>query len=218
MTRQFESVHSYYCCWPQATAHDWIWQLDYYIRFRQPLKSIPSCTYDYFQFCFCLWTCLCSYCQFIIMNCACILPRWSLCMWSDSSALLASCLYDHYIISQTQPKLTDASLCPSIFCLRATLPSKPPPASNSDKSKAPSKPAGSKKPGKPGAKQGNIMSFFKKIWSQQDVLISDGLAHQILSAVTPASQPLNWAPQKAELDVPEYIQVEQRPLREGVPW
>ncbi|TVU22779.1 hypothetical protein EJB05_32497 [Eragrostis curvula] len=46
---------------------------------------------------------------------------------------------------------------------RATLPSKPQPASNTDKSKAPSKAAGSKKPAKAGTKQGNIMSFFKKV-------------------------------------------------------
>ncbi|GJN38042.1 hypothetical protein PR202_gb27050 [Eleusine coracana subsp. coracana] len=47
---------------------------------------------------------------------------------------------------------------------RATLPSKPQPASNTDKSKASSKSAaGSKRPAKAGAKQGNIMSFFKKV-------------------------------------------------------
>ncbi|KAL6627228.1 hypothetical protein ACP70R_030954 [Stipagrostis hirtigluma subsp. patula] len=46
---------------------------------------------------------------------------------------------------------------------RSTLPSKPQPAANTDKSKASSKTAGSKKPAKAGTKQGNIMSFFKKI-------------------------------------------------------
>ncbi|CAL4958844.1 unnamed protein product [Urochloa decumbens] len=51
---------------------------------------------------------------------------------------------------------------------RTALPSKPQPAANPDKSKttnkAPSKAAGNKKPatGKAGAKQGSIMSFFKK--------------------------------------------------------
>jgi DNA polymerase delta subunit 3 len=45
----------------------------------------------------------------------------------------------------------------------ATLPSKPQPAANSDKSRAPSKAAGSKKPAKAGTKQGSIMSFFKKV-------------------------------------------------------
>jgi len=45
----------------------------------------------------------------------------------------------------------------------STLPSKPQPSANSDKSKAPSKAAGSKKPAKAaGTKQGSIMSFFKK--------------------------------------------------------
>ncbi|KAL6838675.1 hypothetical protein ACP4OV_031389 [Aristida adscensionis] len=44
-----------------------------------------------------------------------------------------------------------------------TLPSKPQPAANTDKGKASSKTAGNKKPAKAGSKQGNIMSFFKKI-------------------------------------------------------
>lgn len=46
----------------------------------------------------------------------------------------------------------------------ATLPSKPKPAANTDRSKAPSKTAaGNKKPAKAGTKQGSIMSFFKKV-------------------------------------------------------
>ncbi|CAO2205223.1 unnamed protein product [Urochloa humidicola] len=47
----------------------------------------------------------------------------------------------------------------------AALPSKPQPAANTNKSKAPSKAAGNKKPAtaKAGTKQGNIMSFFKKV-------------------------------------------------------
>jgi DNA polymerase delta subunit 3 len=49
------------------------------------------------------------------------------------------------------------------FSVRATLSSKPQPAANSDKSRAPSKAAGSKKPAKAGTKQGSIMSFFKKV-------------------------------------------------------
>uniref|UniRef100_A0A0D9UY16 DNA polymerase delta subunit 3 n=1 Tax=Leersia perrieri TaxID=77586 RepID=A0A0D9UY16_9ORYZ len=51
---------------------------------------------------------------------------------------------------------------------RATLPSKPQPVGNTDKSNASSKTAGNKKPTKAGTKQagtkqGNIMSFFKKV-------------------------------------------------------
>nr|CAB3471818.1 unnamed protein product [Digitaria exilis] len=45
---------------------------------------------------------------------------------------------------------------------RAAPPSKPQPAANTDKRPAPSKAAGNKKPAKAGAKQGSIMSFFKK--------------------------------------------------------
>nr|CAB3475841.1 unnamed protein product [Digitaria exilis] len=46
---------------------------------------------------------------------------------------------------------------------RAPPPSKPQPAANTDKRPAPSKAAGNKKPAKAGAKQGSIMSFFKKV-------------------------------------------------------
>ncbi|KAG8045631.1 hypothetical protein GUJ93_ZPchr0008g12720 [Zizania palustris] len=45
---------------------------------------------------------------------------------------------------------------------RATLPSKPQPATKTDKSNASSKTAGNKKAAKAGTKQGNILSFFKK--------------------------------------------------------
>jgi hypothetical protein len=50
--------------------------------------------------------------------------------------------------------------------VRATIPSKPKPATSTDKIKAPSKTAaGNKKPAKAGTKQGSIMSFFKKAWA-----------------------------------------------------
>uniref|UniRef100_A0A0D3EKV1 DNA polymerase delta subunit 3 n=1 Tax=Oryza barthii TaxID=65489 RepID=A0A0D3EKV1_9ORYZ len=46
---------------------------------------------------------------------------------------------------------------------RATLSSKPQPVAKTEKSNASSKTAGNKKPAKAGTKQGNIMSFFKKM-------------------------------------------------------
>ncbi|BAD72984.1 DNA polymerase delta p66 subunit -like [Oryza sativa Japonica Group] len=46
---------------------------------------------------------------------------------------------------------------------RATLSSKPQPVAKTEKSNASSKTAGNKKPAKAGTKQGNIMSFFKKV-------------------------------------------------------
>lgn len=49
------------------------------------------------------------------------------------------------------------------FSVRATLSSKPQPVAKTEKSNASSKTAGNKKPAKAGTKQGNIMSFFKKV-------------------------------------------------------
>ncbi|KAL5228976.1 hypothetical protein ABZP36_017241 [Zizania latifolia] len=46
---------------------------------------------------------------------------------------------------------------------RATIPSKPQSASKTDKSNASSKTIGNKKPAMAGTKQGNILSFFKKV-------------------------------------------------------
>uniref|UniRef100_A0A0E0JFC8 DNA polymerase delta subunit 3 n=1 Tax=Oryza punctata TaxID=4537 RepID=A0A0E0JFC8_ORYPU len=46
---------------------------------------------------------------------------------------------------------------------RATLSSKPQPVAKTEKNNASSKTAGNKKPAKAGTKQGNIMSFFKKV-------------------------------------------------------
>jgi hypothetical protein len=89
---------------------------------------------------------------------------------------MISCVDDYFMITQLEKCIpfpfsssnyfTNSLIYLSVFPFLVsgqTLPSKPQAASNSDKSKAPNKPAGSKKPAKPGTKQGNIMSFFKKI-------------------------------------------------------
>ena len=85
------------------------------------------------------------------------------------------------------------------FSVRAILPSKPKPAANTDKSKAPSKTAaGNKKPAKAGTKQGSIMSFFKKAWAsavctkmRQDLVQQTVCCRTYWTIRSPARR-LNW--------------------------
>ena len=82
------------------------------------------------------------------------------CWWSSTCYEIACAIA--FIFGFTALLNLLMSLCNLQFSARSTLPSKPQPSANSDKSKAPSKAAGSKKPAKAGTKQGSIMSFFKK--------------------------------------------------------